>query len=336
MSFSEDKSNYEKVILEFPRQLQQGIDLVGETKIEGIFSAVAVCGMGASSMATELLSAVVPGTQPLWAVRQYNLPREITDRTLVIASSYSGNTEETIACYEDAKQKQLALIGVTRGGRLGELCRRDRIPMIEYPEPTVGFQPRWGFGLSFAVLGKILENHDILPGFTAALQKITPALTAKVSKELRTNGEAIAKALFKKVPAVYSSQKLSHLARIWQIDINEDAKTPASWNYFPEANHYETTGYSQNSDNRVAVMLRDSDDHPRIKQRMEITARLLQEKGIATVFADIPSGHSPDTLISAILSGKILSMWTCYYLAKMSKIDPAPTEMVEKLKKMLL
>lgn len=335
MSFPEDKNNYEKVIKEFPEQLQQGIDLAANTKISGEFSAAAICGMGASSMATELLSAALPGPQPLWAVRGYDLTREITKDTLIIVSSYSGNTEETLACYKTARQKKLPLIGVTRGGRLGELCRQDSIPLVEYPEPTAGFQPRWGFGLSFAVLGKILENHAIFPGFTAALQKATPTITDKVDGELRTTGETIATALFEKEPAVYSSQKLSHLARIWQIDLNEDAKIPASWNYFPEANHYETTGYSRTSGNRVAVMLRDPDDRPRIKERMEITARLLEEKGVATVFADIPSGHNLETMIGAILSGKILSMWTCYYLAKMYKIDPAPTEMVEKLKKML-
>lgn len=332
MSFPEDKSNYEQAILEFPEQFDKGIELARDVKIDGTFSSAAICGMGASSMAAELLSEVASGTKPIRGVRQYYLPREIIEDTLIITSSYSGNTEETLVCYDIAKQQNLKMIGVSQNGKLLEKCQEDSTPFVKYPDMPTGFQPRWAFGLSFATLGRLLENHDIMPGFTEELASGTSSLKMD---ETRKQGEKNAEKLYKKEPAIYGPQKFAYLARLWQIDLNEDAKVPASWNSFPEANHYETTGYTQGFGNRIAVMIRDVDDSSHIPERMEITAKLLKEKGVDTVFVDIRSGQGNDGTIAAILQGTLLCMWTCYYLAKMYKIDPAPTEMVEKLKKRL-
>ncbi len=323
-----DKHNYRKAIDNFPKFVKQGIDLARNTKVEGDFDRAVICGMGASSMAAELISTISENDKYIFAARSYKLPREVNESTLVIISSFSGNTEETLSCYDETIKRGLKIIGVYKGGKLQEKCEADNVTHLNYPEMWSGFQPRWGFGLSFATLTTILENCGVVDGLTKKLETAANKLEKETASSV---GEKTAQALFKKEPAIYGPLDLAYLARIWQINLNEDAKVPASWNNFPEANHYETTGYTQTDGNRVAVMLRDPEDHPRIAERMKITVELLLEKHVSSVIIDLPKGDK----VYRLLTGILLSMNTCYYLAKLYKIDPAPTEMVEKLKGML-
>jgi len=328
MPIPTDKHNYAKAITDFPKFTIQGVELAKKIEIDGDFKNAAICGMGASSMAAELIRTVAAGAKPIWGVRQYFLPREATKETLVIASSYSGNTEETLACYGNAREEGMTIIGATRGGKLKKMCQQDETPLIEYPTMWEGFQPRWAFGLSFATLATILGKANIIDDLS---DKIITAANSLDPGSFMEQGKNIADQIYGMEPAIYGPQSLPHLARIWQIDLNEDAKVPASWNYFPEVNHYELTGYTQETGNRIAVMLKDPEDNPRIHERMEKTAAILSDKNVKTVFVELPKGDD----LARIFGGTIIGMWTAYHLAKKAGIDPAPTEMVEKFKKML-
>lgn len=328
MPLSNDKHNYEKAILAFPDQLAAGIKLAQSVKAEGKFTSAAICGMGASSMAVELIDALAETTFPLYPVRGYKLPRTVNEKTLVILSSFSGNTEETLSCLAEAQERQLKTIGLSKGGQLGKLCAENKIPFVKYPEQWEGFQPRWGMGYSLAALVTVLQNcgllKDVVSQIQAAAKKLQP-------ETWRVTGEGLADKLFKKEPAIYGPARLGYLARFWQMNFNEDAKAPAAWNYFPEVNHYETTGYTQGSANRAIVIIRDPEEQAQINKRQEITARLLKEKNVPVEFINLPPGN----LAFRLLSGLVMSMWTALYLSDLYQIDPAPTEMVEKLKKML-
>lgn len=328
MTFEQDKHNYAKAINEFPNQVTQGIELAKAAKVEKDFESALICGMGASSMATEIIAEVMNSTKPIIGVRKYYLPAQADQKTLVIASSYSGNTEETLACLGNALEEKMSVIGLSTNGKLQEICEKEEIPLVTYPKMEEGFQPRWAFGYSFAAIMTVLGNCQIIPDMTAELKKAARQIDIE---DLRIEGQKIAKQIGDKEPAIYGPQTLSHLARVWQISFNEDAKIPASWNSFPEANHYETTGYTQTDGNRVAIMINDPADNPRIKERMEITAKLLQGKNVETIFTNLPEGGN----IYRLLSGIVLGMWVSYHLAKAKEIDPAPTVMVEKLKTML-
>jgi len=328
MTFPEDKHNYAKAITDFPKFTIAGVELAKKIEVTGDFRSGAICGMGASSMAAELISTVASGSKPILGVRQYFLPREATKETIVIASSYSGNTEETLACYGHAREEGMTIVGASRGGELKEKCQKDGVPFVEYPEMWEGFQPRWAFGLSFGalttVLGKAKVIDDLSDKIIAAANNIDPGT-------FREQGKTVADQVYGMEPAIYGPQTLPYLARIWQIDINEDAKVPASWNYFPEVNHYELTGYTQETGNRIAVMLKDPEDNPRIHERMEKTAAILSDKNVKTVFVELPQGDD----LTRIFGSTIIGMWAAYHLAQLHQVDPAPTEMVEKFKKML-
>lgn len=322
-----DKHHYEKAILNFPEQLKQGIALAQNIKRDGPFNSTVICGMGASSIGADLLEALADTNFPFWTARGYNLPRSVTDHTLVLVSSYSGNTEESLSCLTEAQKRQLKIIGLSKGGQLEKICRRDKIPFVKYPEQWEGFQPRWGVGLALAATATVLQNCGLLKEVST---KIKDAAEKLQPENWRPTGQKLATQLFNKVPAVYGPSRL-YLSRFWQMNFNEDAKIPAACNYFPEVNHYETTGYTQGAQNRIVVIIRDPAEHPRILQRQEVTAQLLQEKDVPIEFVDLPRGDDAYRLFS----GLIISMWTALYLSDLYKIDSAPTEMVEKLKILL-
>ncbi len=323
-----DTHHYEKAILGFPQQLLAGIELASAVKTEGNFTGAAICGMGASSLAVEMLDALSDTNFPLYAARGYILPRTTDAKTLIILSSFSGNTEETLSCFERAKERRLKMIGLSKNGQLEKSCRQNNIPFVKYPEQWEGFQPRWGVGYSLSALATVLQNCGLLQNVVA---KIKTAAEQLQPETLRAAGQQLAQKLLNKEPAIYGPAHLGYLARIWQMNLNEDAKIPAAWNSFPEVNHYETTGYTQGAKNRAVVIIRDPEEQASIAKRQEITAQLLKEKQVPVEFIDLPRGD----LALRLLSGIVLSMWTALYLSDLYKIDPAPTEMVEKLKKLL-
>ncbi|EKD49211.1 MAG: hypothetical protein ACD_63C00222G0001 [uncultured bacterium] len=324
----QDKHNYKKAIEEFPDQITQALELAKDAKVHGDFDSACICGMGASAFARDLITTYASNTNPIWVAREYNLPREITDKTLILASSYSGNTEETLSCFNEAKERGLKIIGFSKNGKLEELCDKHNIPLVKYPNIGEDYQPRWAFGYSFGAMTKALMNCKVIPNTEEELQKLPEKLE---NLDFEKQAKDAAKKIFKKIPLVFGPQKLKYVARIWQVNFNESAKIPAYWNYFPEVNHFELTGYTQKLCDMIAIMLRDKEDIPRISERMDITAKLLAEKGIETVFIDLPKGE----LLVRMFGGILLSMWTSYFLAEKYGVDPAPTEMVEKLKKML-
>lgn len=322
-----DQHQYEKAILNFPQQLIQGINLAKNVKVDGSFSGAVICGMGASSIAADLLEALADTPFPIWTARGYSLPRSVTDQTLVIVSSYSGNTEESLSCLDEARQRRLKIIGLSKGGQLEKICRQSNIPFVKYPEQWEGFQPRWGVGFSLSAIATVLQNCGLLKDVST---KIKVAAEKLQPENWRSAGQKLAAKLLNKEPAVYGPSRL-YLSRFWQMNFNEDAKITAACNYFPEVNHYETTGYTQGAKNRAVVIIRDPEEHPQILRRQEITAKLLSEKKVPVEFVDLPRGDTAYRLFS----GLMISMWTALYLSDLYQIDPAPTEMVEKLKKML-
>lgn len=325
----QDKHHYEKAILTFPAQLVAGIKLAQDVKVDGDFNSAAICGMGASSLAVELIDALADTAFPLYPARGYSLPRPTNERTLVIVSSFSGNTEEALSCFAEAQARKLKIIGVTKGGQLEKLCLKNKIPLVKYPEQLPGFQPRWGIGYSLAALTTVLQNCGLLKNVVGQIKTAAEKLRPET---WRVTGEKLAYKLFHKEPAIYGPASLGYLARFWQMNFNEDAKVNAAWNYFPEVNHYETTGYTQGDGNRLVIIIRDPLDTDRIRKRQEITAQLLLEKEVPVEFVDLPQS---DNAAFRLLSGLIISMWTSLYLSDRYDVDPAPTEMVEKLKKLL-
>ncbi len=319
-----------KVILDFPKQFSDGLDAAKDVKIIGDFNQLIFCGMGGSALPGEILKALRNFYEWPLAIKihkSYGLPVRISSRALVLAISYSGNTEETISSYEEAKKRNLTIIGVATGGKLAKLCKKDRTPLVKIPGTDI--QPRSALGYQVAAVIKALSNSSIIENLDKDILEMAKNLNPKKSEE---QGKKLAKKINGKIPIIYASDKFKALAQIWKINFNENSKSPAFWNYFPELNHNEMVGFEKNQNPFHIIILRDKKlDHPRILKRMEITAELLKDKKIDVDFVDILEA----SLLTKIFSVILLGAWTSYYLALEYGIDPTPVKIVEEFKKKL-
>ncbi len=335
-----DKSNLRQVILDSPSQFEVGLSLAKNVKIDGQFENVTISGMGGSALPANLLRTYCNGlfkTHPdykpfeIYINRYYSLPPESHgSTTLNFIASYSGNTEETVSSLEEAQKSGLKYIGFSSGGKIEELCRQYGMPHIKLPIPNANFQPRMGTGYFFASMFQLLVNQGLIPDTTTELLSLAENLNKHMS-EHEEEGRVLAAKLKGKTPVIYSSPKYKPVAMVWKIKINENAKTPAFWNFFPEANHNEMVGFTNPQGKFFIIMLKDPEDDPRNLKRYEATSKLLVEKGVESEIIEMHGAN----VFSKMFSSLNLADWASYYLALEYGQDPTPVDMVEKLKKIL-
>jgi|SRR3989344_2150966 len=336
-----DKSDLRQMILESPDQFSLGFDLAKNVaKISGVFRSIMISGMGGSALPgnlfriylNDLFRTESPTKQPLqiYQNRSYTLPPESFHECLNFICSYSGNTEETIASFEEVLKHHLPCIGLSSGGKIEEMCLANDIPHIKLPLPHPAFQPRVGTGYFFGAMFQVLVNQGLVQDTTATIKEEALLLKQQMGT-LEEQGKTLAKKMVGKTPVIYSTAQYKSVAMVWKIKLNENAKTPAFWNFFPELNHNEMVGWTLPQGKFVVLMLRDMSAHPQISKRFEITAELLRKQGIEVEILDI-SGKS---VYNRIFMSIALGDFTSYYLALEYGVDPTPVAMVEELKKLL-
>ena len=349
-----DKQNMKKVIMEFPKQFPVGLDAAKDIRVFGDFNQIIFCGVGGSALPGSILKMLQIFYN--WPInirihRSYGLPTRLSPRSLIFAVSYSGNTEETISSYQEAKEKNLSVIGITTNGKLAELCKKDKNPWVKLPTrlPTgqeEKIQPRQAVGYQFASIVKLLSNSGIIKDLDEEILDMSKFLKPKA---LEKQGKELALKIKGRIPIIYASDKYRILAQTWKINFNENSKSPAFWNYFPELNHNEMEGMAHElkcdcTEKPIfhILILRDKKlDHPRILKRMKITAELLKEKGLKVDTIDIQglalarASASKLNVLTKVFSNYILANWTSYCLALEYETDPSPVKTIEEFKKRL-
>ncbi|MFZ5982315.1 MAG: bifunctional phosphoglucose/phosphomannose isomerase, partial [Patescibacteria group bacterium] len=306
-------------------------EVAKNTQIQGDFTSITISGMGGSNLPGDVLRTYLELSEQdeleIIQNRNYKLPRKAFNKSLNFFVSYSGNTEETLASIEEAIQNHLPSVGFASGGRLEEICLKNNIPFVKIPG---GIQPRCATGYFFSAMIQVLLNAKLIQEDPETIEKSAHELTA-LSDELEKSGKEISQKLFRKTPIIYTTDKYRALAMITKIKINENAKTPAFWNFFPELNHNEMVGFTLPQADFHVLTILDSKEHPQNIKRINITAELFQKKGIATTIFEIKGSK----IFSRIFSTLILGDWISYYLALSYGQDPTPVEMVEDLKRRL-
>ena len=336
---TQDKENLRQVILDFPQQFKTGFALAKKLQLTNIFQAVCVSGMGGSSLPVDVLKTYLktlrkqnPQANPVFQLlknRTYTLPPEAYEQCLNVFSSYSGNTEETLSALQEAIKNNLPSIAITHGGKLKEICERNNIPVLIIPKIS---QPRYALGYFFSILLQILINIQLASDTTTMILESIPTLT-KETLRLEKNGQDLAQQLKGFTPIIHTTDQFKSIGRIWKIKINENAKTPAFYNFYSELNHNEMVGFSLPQAKFYIITLIDSQAHPQIRKRMPLTNHLLSEKGLTTTLINIPNN---DNIFLALFSSLALGDWVSYYLALGYNQDPTPVNMVEDLKKVLV
>lgn len=332
---TKDPSNFRQFILDTPNQFKVGIELAKNKKVEGKFDSVCVSGMGGSALPVNLLQSYINSTHEdpvnIYINRYYCLPPQAKlPNTLNFISSYSGNTEETISSLEEVRNLNKPFIGFSSGGRIEELSKKYDMPHIKLPTPFPNYQPRMGTGYFFGSMYQVLINHKMINDYTSELLKKAKAFGDYMSK-YEEKGKSLANKIKGKTPIIYAPSQLAPTAMVWKIKINENSKTPAFWNFFPELNHNEMVGFTNPQAKFFIFMLRDKNDHPRNIKRYDVTAKLLEEKGIESEIIDM---DGEDAFSKMFLSITLVD-WISYYLALEYDQDPTPVAMVESLKKVL-
>lgn len=302
-------------------------------------TSVIVTGMGGSALAALIVKALLVKelSIPFDIIRGYDLPGYVNEHTLVIASSYSGNTEETLSAFEQA-QKKGAQIGIlASGGKLIDLATTFEIAHVPLPS---GAQPRMATIYNLRGLLALLETFGVIGhNWLDELESLSPWLQDEMAAWLpevpteQNYAKQLALEGIGKSPVFYGGPLTAPLAYKWKISWNETAKNLAFWNEFPEFNHNEFMGWvSHPVEKPFAVFdLISPLDKPRVTQRFELTDRLLSGKR--------PHAHTielkGETLLAQLLWGAILADFTSAYAAVLNQVDPTPVVLIEKLKKEL-
>lgn len=320
-----------KILRDFPRQFKAGIRAAKKVSLDsfnpGPFKNIIVCGMGGSAFAGE----IILGLRPLniFLHKSYGLPLQANNESLIICLSYSGNTEETISSFKEALNRNLSLIAISSGGELIRLSQENKTPFVLLPPPII--PPRASGAMQFASLVQVLANNNLVPQ-SFAKETLNLGKSLK-SREISAIGKKLAKRLYKKLPAVYTTKGLSASSLIWKNNLNENAKVLAVSNYFPELNHNELSSFwkieKQFKKNKVfAVFLRDKEENPRLLKQMNISLEMLESYGIDKELIDIPG----ESILEKMFYSIFLGMWTSYWLALKYKIDPTLIETVQEIK----
>lgn len=300
-----------------------------------------VCtGLGGSAIGADILRSYLlyDIKVPIFVNRNYLLPGFVNEATLVIASSYSGDTEETLSSYRDAKNRKAKLVVVTSGGRLCDMADRDGIPVIKIPG---GMPPRCATGYMFFTALAILTKAGIVKEKSDEISETIKILNSMKRSRLgaevagkRNIAKEIAKAIYGKYPIIYASDNMDCAVTRWRGELAENAKMLSSGNLFPEMNHNEIVGFENPGHllkKIVVIMLRDSHDHPRISKRMDITKALLDREGFEVIEVSSSGNSRLARIFSLLYTGDFVS----FYLAILNRTDPTPVERITYLKKEL-
>jgi glucose/mannose-6-phosphate isomerase len=326
-------------ILGMPDQLRDALWRVESANLKSGESpdGLVVAGMGGSSIGGALARAALGdrASRPIVLARGYALPAWTTPDTTVLCASYSGETEETLAVYEAAGALGAPRIVATTGGKLAEEAREDGVAVIPLPG---GFQPRAAVAYSLVVALEVAALCGAGESLHAEID-VAAAHAERLASEWAPEAaddclpKRLARGLHRTVPQICGAGLTTPIAYRWKSQINENAKTPCFASELPELDHNELAGWEATADlaRFSAVFLDDSDLHPRIRQRIELTRGIIAGSGATTYRVDTIGETRTERLVSQVLLGDLVSL----YLAVLRGVDPSPVKVLEQLKEAL-
>ena len=329
-------------IRELPHQCREAWRRAAAFKLPSDYWRVerlVVLGMGGSAIAGDLLRALLSrrARAPVSVVRGYDLPAFVDERTLVVASSYSGETEETLAAFSKALSGPAKKAVITGGGRLAALAREREFPAFFY---SYRGEPRSALGYSLMPLLSIAEQIGLLKEPEAEVAEATE-LMAEMGQQIdspvgaaNNPAKRLAEELLDRIPVVYGAEALAPVAQRWKAQFNENSKVWAFHEELPEANHNAIVGYvlPREIARRIRVIfLFHPALHPRVILRYEGSQEALKSAGVDYEIVE-SRGSSP---LSQVLTGVLYGDYVSYYLALLNGVSPSPTRAIEALKKRL-
>ena len=342
-----DRLKMRDLLRNFNKQVEEAIEIGRKFQLPrsfgGSFNKILFVGMGGSAIGGDVIRSLVASEcgLPIWVSRHYDLPKFVDSKTLCIFSSYSGNTEETLAAFEQGRKKGIKALSITSGGELARLSQQASLPLIQIP---TGFPPRAALGYSVFPLLQVFSKLKLASWNQTAADETLALLDSlgkkKYSLEIPSDknpAKKLAEALFNRLVVIYAGVDLLDSAALrFRNQIEENAKALASHHLLAEMNHNEILGWqfpkSLVTKSAACIFLRDVEDHARIQLRIDFTKNLLaHERGVLVEEVNSQGKSRLARLFSVIYLGD----WVSYYLALLYRIDPTPVVVIESLKKEL-
>ena len=339
-----DKSNMLELLLDFPLQFKTAQSLAKNATVsleKKNFSKIVFCGLGGSAIGADLVRSYLyfESKLPIIVCREYELPAYVDELTLVFIASYSGNTEETISAYQQAREKGANIIVLSSDGILKEYAQKDKISFMQIP---AGLPPRNALGYLSIIPLCILARLGLIKDVSNSIYQVVKTLEDLKNNHLHPRiavkdniSKYVAKKLINKFTVVYSgSINFDVVATRFRGQLAENSKALASSHVFPEMNHNEIVGWQNPKKlfkNFAVVMFKDKGLYPRVAKRMAITKELIEKEGVPV----IEINSLGEDLLSRIFSLVYIGDFISYYLALLYGIDPTPVDKVTYLKNRL-
>jgi glucose/mannose-6-phosphate isomerase len=321
----------------FPNQVEEAWRITRPIELPwGPPRAVAVLGMGGSAIGGDLVRGIWSDrvSVPLEVVRGYELPAWVDRETLVIASSKSGGTEETVSALSTALERRCPVAVVTTGGPLRDVAQRAGLPLATFPAQG---QPRSAVGYSMGILAGILERAGVL-----ALDEAEIAAGAASAREMGARcapdvptasnpAKQLAWSLVDRYAVITGGGFLAPVARRWKAQLNENGKATAAFDELPEATHNTVVGFEQPEslrDHLFVVFLTSALDHPRNGRRAGVIAELLQTSNVGHEIVETSGAGRLGHALSAITLGDYMSVYVAFTYA----VDPTPVVAIDHIK----
>lgn len=301
---------------------------------------IVVAGMGGSGLAAKAFKVVANVGVPFEIVQDYELPKYVGQGTLLLCSSYSGNTEETLSALNQAlamaEDRRPMIVVAASGGKLQEIAGAEQLPFLQLPG---GYQPRHTFGYQYRALVELFAAADVVQNGIAEVEAAADWLQQQVGAWVPTmptannRAKQIALDVIGKSAVIYAGPLLFPAAYKWKISFNENAKHIAWTDTYPEFNHNEMMGWTEQPIDKpyTVIDLRSNLEHQRVQKRMEVTERLLSGRRPAPIVVNAQG----DTLLQQLMWTVALGDFVTLYTALANGLNPAPVDLIETFKKAL-
>jgi glucose/mannose-6-phosphate isomerase len=335
-----DPGNMLERIKDLPKQVRDAWTIARAAQLppaHGDVRNITVVGMGGSAIGGDLAAALLAGELkvPMNVHRDYGLPAYVGRDSLVIASSYSGNTEESLSSFEEAQRRGARVLVLTTGGKIAELARAAKYPVITFSYPA---QPRAALGYSLGlVLGALTRLgfvRDLSSDVDAALADVAK-LEERVHEGARTNdAKKLAIELYGRIIFAYGGGVLGVMARRVKGQWNENAKNWGAFDVLPELNHNGVVGFPHPDiarDALTVLLLRSDRDNPRHKLRFDVTRELLDRASVPHKTLQFSGAN----MLSEVLQLTLFTDYVSFYVALLNGVDPSPVKSIDYLKERL-
>lgn len=321
-----------ELIQKFPAQLNEAVEIASKAKLSPLklpVNKIIICGLGGSGIGGTITKEILfnEAKAPIEVLKSYSMPPYIDENTLVVCSSYSGNTEETLECYSLAQKQKAKIVCITSGGKLLELAKKDGNDFITV---TGGMPPRACLGYSLTQLLHIFSHYHLAPQKTTDILEAAEIL-AKEQEAIINEAHHIVKKLLNFMPVIYSTALHEGVAIRLRQQLNENAKILCWHHVIPEMNHNEIVGWSHAYPNLAVILFNDTDENPRNRLRMDFCKKVFEKYAAAII--EIPSKGK--TIVEKKLYWIHLGDWVSYFLSEKRNVDAMDIKVIDNLKQEL-